>query len=77
MFGFLSTIGIPELLLILVVALLIFGPGKLPDVGKALGKSINEFKSATSASKAEEKELEKPTASGDSPDQGNAPSKDN
>ncbi|MTV47471.1 twin-arginine translocase TatA/TatE family subunit [Heliobacillus mobilis] len=77
MFGFLSTIGIPELLLILVVALLIFGPGKLPDVGKALGKSINEFKSATSASKAEEKVSEKPTASGDSPDQGNAPSKDN
>lgn len=36
-----------HLILILVVVLIIFGPGKLPDVGKALGKSIREFKSAT------------------------------
>jgi len=43
MFG---NIGIPELLLVLIVALVVFGPGKLPDVGKALGKSIGEFKSA-------------------------------
>lgn len=42
----LGNIGIPELILVLVVALVIFGPGKLPDVGKALGKSIGEFKSA-------------------------------
>jgi sec-independent protein translocase protein TatA len=42
----LGNIGIPELLLVLVVALVIFGPGKLPEVGKALGKSIGEFKSA-------------------------------
>ena len=40
-------IGIPELLVILVIALVVFGPGKLPDVGKALGKSIREFKSAS------------------------------
>ncbi len=33
-------IGVPELLVILVIALVVFGPGKLPDVGKALGKSI-------------------------------------
>lgn len=38
----------PELILILVVALIIFGPGKLPEVGKALGKGINEFKKASS-----------------------------
>ena len=43
MFG---NIGIPELLLILVVALVIFGPGKLPEIGKSLGKSIGEFKEA-------------------------------
>lgn len=42
----LGNIGIPEFLLILVVALVIFGPGKLPEIGKALGKSIGEFKSA-------------------------------
>ncbi|MHB1167110.1 MAG: Sec-independent protein translocase subunit TatA/TatB, partial [Carboxydocellales bacterium] len=40
-------LGIPELIVILVLALLIFGPGKLPDVGKALGKGINEFKRAS------------------------------
>ncbi|MCL5935201.1 MAG: twin-arginine translocase TatA/TatE family subunit [Clostridia bacterium] len=40
-------LGIPELIIILVLALIIFGPGKLPDVGKALGKGINEFKRAS------------------------------
>ena len=42
----LGNIGIPELLLILVVALVIFGPGKLPEIGNSLGKSIGEFKEA-------------------------------
>lgn len=40
-------IGIPELIIILVLALIIFGPGKLPDVGKAIGKSLSEFKKAS------------------------------
>jgi len=39
-------LGAPELILILVLALIIFGPGKLPDVGRALGKGIREFKTA-------------------------------
>jgi sec-independent protein translocase protein TatA len=42
----LGNIGIPELILILVVALVIFGPGKLPEIGKSLGRSIGEFKDA-------------------------------
>jgi sec-independent protein translocase protein TatA len=42
MFG----LGVPELVVILIVALLIFGPGKLPDLGKFLGKSIREFREA-------------------------------
>ena len=41
-----SGIGVTELVLILVIALVGFGPGKLRDVGKALGKSIREFKNA-------------------------------
>ncbi|MBO8128007.1 MAG: twin-arginine translocase TatA/TatE family subunit [Peptococcaceae bacterium] len=40
-------IGVPELILILVVALIIFGPGKLPDVGKSLGKTIREFRKSS------------------------------
>jgi len=42
-----AQIGIPSLILILVVALLIFGPSKLPDIGKAAGNSLREFKNAT------------------------------
>ena len=45
-FGFLPNIGLPEIFLILVLALIIFGPGKLPEGGKALGNSIKEFKGA-------------------------------
>ncbi|MGD1147256.1 MAG: TatA/E family twin arginine-targeting protein translocase [Thermoanaerobaculaceae bacterium] len=44
MFG---SIGLPELLLIFVIALLLFGPRKLPEIGKSLGKAMNEFKRAS------------------------------
>jgi len=40
--------SMPELALVLVIALVVFGPGKLPEVGKALGRGIQEFKKATS-----------------------------
>jgi len=46
MFG--GRLGIVELILILVVALVIFGPAKLPEIGKAVGKSLKEFKKETS-----------------------------
>ncbi|HEY4602464.1 MAG TPA: twin-arginine translocase TatA/TatE family subunit [Cerasibacillus sp.] len=42
-----SNIGIPGLILILVLALIIFGPSKLPEIGKAFGTSLKEFKNAT------------------------------
>lgn len=42
-----AQIGIPSLIIILVVALLIFGPSKLPEIGKAAGSSLREFKNAT------------------------------
>lgn len=42
-----GNIGIPGLILILIVALVIFGPSKLPEIGKAAGNSLREFKNAT------------------------------
>lgn len=42
-----SNIGVPGLILILVLALIIFGPNKLPEIGRAFGKSLREFKRAT------------------------------
>ena len=47
MFGFLPNIGPWELIAILAIVLIIFGPGKLPDVGKSLGKTIKEFRKAS------------------------------
>ena len=44
MFG---PIGMPELIIIFVIALIIFGPRKLPDLGKSLGRSLAEFKRAS------------------------------
>lgn len=41
------SLGLPELIVILVIALIVFGPKKLPEVGKAIGTSIKEFKKAT------------------------------
>ena len=41
------SLGMPELLIILVLALIIFGPRKLPDLGRSLGKSIGEFRRAS------------------------------
>ena len=42
-----GSIGMPEMMIIAVIALIIFGPRKLPELGKSLGKSIAEFKRAS------------------------------
>ncbi len=41
-----GSIGFPEMLVIVVVALVVFGPGKLPEIGSSLGRAIGEFKRA-------------------------------
>jgi TatA/E family protein of Tat protein translocase len=55
----LGTIGGPELFLILVIALIVFGPKKLPEIGRSLGRMMIEFKKATSEFQATvEREIE-------------------
>jgi len=54
MFG----LGIQELLVILVIVLVIFGPSKLPQIGSGLGKAIRDFKKGVSGDDAEESSKE-------------------
>ncbi len=55
-----GNIGLPELIIILVIILVIFGAGKLPQIGEALGKSIKNFKKAASSEDDEKKGENKP-----------------
>jgi sec-independent protein translocase protein TatA len=41
-----QNIGVPGLILILIIALIVFGPSKLPEIGRAFGRTLKEFKSA-------------------------------
>ncbi|MEY8732265.1 twin-arginine translocase TatA/TatE family subunit [Peribacillus frigoritolerans] len=52
----LSSIGIPGLILILVIALIIFGPSKLPEIGRGFGNTLKEFKKATNDLNSNDKE---------------------
>lgn len=75
MFG---PIGMPELLIILVIALIIFGPRKLPELGRSLGRSLGEFKRASNELRSsleeeiraeEHREAEKQPVATPAPDQ--------
>lgn len=49
-------LGVPELLIILVIVILLFGVGRLPEVGAALGRAIREFRQATRPEEEETKD---------------------
>lgn len=51
-----GNIGFPGLIMILVIALIIFGPSKLPEIGRAFGKTLREFKKSTQGLTSDEPE---------------------
>jgi sec-independent protein translocase protein TatA len=57
-----SWIGLPELLILLVIVLLIFGPKKLPEMGRSLGRGMREFKDSVTGKSGDDddKQLEQP-----------------
>ena len=52
------SLGVPELIIILVIVLIVFGAGKLADIGGALGKGIREFRKASNEADEAKKEVE-------------------
>jgi sec-independent protein translocase protein TatA len=56
-----KSLGVPEIILILVIIMIFFGVGKLPQVGESLGKAIRSFKKAQSGEDEEEEEKETAT----------------
>lgn len=71
MFG----LGAPELILILIIALIVFGPGKLPSIGHALGKSLREFKDAVNADEVQDVREKKVPEKGEKAKEGQDPEK--
>ena len=64
MFG----IGMPELIIILIIILIIFGAGKLPEIGSGIGKGIKSFKKATSDLKKQPDEITPPEENNNQPE---------
>jgi len=59
MLAFIQNIGLPELLVVLVIVLLLFGAGKLPEIARSIGKSLNEFKKGVKEVEKDVKDTQK------------------
>lgn len=57
-------IGWPEIIVILIIALIVFGPKRLPEMGRSLGRGIREFRSSLGGDKDEEKDSTPPRIEG-------------
>lgn len=55
-----TNIGVPGLILILIIALIIFGPSKLPEIGRAFGSTLREFKNSAKDLMTSDEKEEKP-----------------
>lgn len=64
----LSSIGIPGLILILIIALVIFGPSKLPEIGRAFGRTLTEFKTAAKDLTKDDEEVKDKNGKGSTAD---------
>lgn len=64
----LGNIGVPGLILILIIALIIFGPKKLPEMGRAVGQTLKEFKKSTKELTSDFDDDKKPNATEKKPE---------
>jgi sec-independent protein translocase protein TatA len=64
-----GNIGLPEILVVLVIALIIFGPKRLPELGRSLGRGIREFRSSISGSGDDDKDEKPEIESGERADE--------
>jgi sec-independent protein translocase protein TatA len=62
-----GNIGLPEILVVLVIALIVFGPKRLPELGRSLGRGIREFRSSISGHDDDESEKKPEIESGEQP----------